>query len=228
MKRDPHIVETVPDSADGVRDAPRRRPAHGVCERDVLHLHAGFARDGARVRNRLDDFCRRYVSGKMQPKAAMTMILAIGTPASRCTRTYWRIASICPARSRLRFLIANGSDALSEMKPPSVSLPLNASARCIPASLNHTAEYSTPSRAANPSMTAFGIGPTRNVLGIDERADLDPAKAARGERVDQRDLVRRRDRTRLDLKAFAGPLLADDDAIRQVHAAFLRMILGWL
>jgi hypothetical protein len=30
---------------------------------------------------------------------------------------------------------------------------------------------------------------------------------------------------RLDLKAFAGPLLADDDAIWQVHAAFLRIIL---
>jgi hypothetical protein len=43
------------------------------------------------------------------------------------------------------------------------------------------------------------------VPGIDERADLNPAKPACGERVDQRDLVSRRDRTRLDLKAFAGP-----------------------
>src|SRR4029078_7614996 len=72
-----------------------------------------------------------------------------------------------------------------------------------------------------PFKYCFSIGPTRNMLGIDERADLNPAKPARGERVGQRYLVGGCDRPRFDLKALARPLLADDDAVRQVHA-FLR------
>ena len=59
MKGDPHVIPAVPNGADRVRDAPRRGPAHGVGERDVLHHHAGLARDGECIRNRLDDFWRQ-------------------------------------------------------------------------------------------------------------------------------------------------------------------------
>ena len=122
MKRDPQIVEAVSNGADGVRDAPGvAQPMESASVTSCTSTPASraMARASATVST---TFAGETSPAKLQPKAAMTMILAIGTPASRCTRTYLRIASICPARSRLRFLIANGSDALSEMNPASGEL----------------------------------------------------------------------------------------------------------
>ena len=43
---------------------------------------------------------------------------------------------------------------------------LNASARCNPLSLNHSAEYSTPSRGVNPSITASASAQPGTCLGL--------------------------------------------------------------
>ena len=66
----------------------------------------------------------------------------------------------------------------------------------------------------------LGIGPARHQARIDERANLDVAKAGLGQGLDQPDLVGGSDRSGLDLEALARAFLMDVHAGRQVgHSA---------
>src|SRR5438105_4016399 len=61
-----------------------------------------------------------------------------------------------------------------------------------------------------------GVGHARDRFGIDEGNDLDAIEPGLRQGIDQRDLTRGRDRSLLDLKAFARAFLGDVNSVWQI------------
>ena len=122
----------------------------------------------------------------------------------------------------------NASEALSEMEPASVSLSLKASARRSPSVVEPDRRIGNARTTGHSSDHGFGVRPAGHMFQADEGRGLDVAEAALRQRVDQRDLVGRRDRALLDLKPLARPLLADNHLLRQIHRPSLPCADGQL
>ena len=73
-------------------------------------------------------------------------------------------------------------------------------------------------RARDPGQHRRAVGHLRHPLRADEARDLDMAEAAAGQEVDERDLLRRRDRPRLVLQPVARADLVDRHAITHPRA----------
>ncbi len=84
----------------------------------------------------------------------------------------------------------NVSDAAANT---ATSVTPASTARSSPFRFGTSAEYRVPGRRAMPRKTSLGVGHLRHPLRAHERGDLDGREAGRGQPIDERNLLDRRD-----------------------------------
>ena len=225
VQRDAQMRPARAHRADAALDPDRRRPAHGVRERDVGDRGAAFPGDGEAIGDGLHDRLRRDI--------ALVVAAEGGHHADPRHRDAGRLV-----RPRL---LAHGVQVLgmaavevlaaegvrrAEADRADHAQPILERQRAVQAILVEP-ERGIVDAGLRPEAAGdrLGIRPARDEPRIDEAADLDVVEPGLGQRLDQRDLVGGGDRAGLDLEALARAFLEDVDAVRQVgHGRCLR---GW-
>ena len=209
--------------ADAALDADRRRPAHGVGERDLLDRRAGFSRDRHRVADGLHDLRRRHVARIVAAEGGLDADAGDGQAGFLVGPRHRPLRLDLAGAVAVEVLLLERLRRREGDRPMELQPVLEGQRPVQPVGVEPECGEGDARRRRNGGDHILRIRPARHQLGRDEGADLDLLQPSGGQRFDQCDLALGRDRAGFDLEALARAFLADLDGCGQVgHAGISR------
>ena len=220
VERERDIGIGILHRANDLPDALGRGPGHGVAQADEAQLLALIPRDGAHVRDQLDNALDRDIALEVAAEGGSDEAGAHRNGMGLIHGDQLRLGGKLLGRVAVLVALEEGVGGIKRQLAFHVQSP-GGDGAFQPALVEPQAGIVHAGLRGETGHHGLRIRHARHFLRMHEGGDLNVIQPGAGQRVDETDLLFRADRAFLDLEAFARPLLLDMDTVGQTgHGAY--------